>query len=147
MKKVFIVVGKSNSRKSSVIRCLSGCRDSKDNWNIATQNSKEDKFFVNVTSPQEKNGVGISPKEFVELLKKAKSENVLTALQSKSSSGQPNGEEYLKALINADFDIQPLIVFDDTVNTQGLNAHMIVGSATNPCNQTAAQIKNIWPII
>ena len=147
MKKVFIVMGKSNSRKSSVIRCLSGCRDSKGNWNIATRNSKKDKFFVNITSPQEKNGVGISPEEFVELLKNVKDENVLTALQSKSSSNQPNGEAYLQALINAGFDIQPLILFDDTVNTQGLNAHIIVNSPSKPCNQTAAEIRNIWIII
>lgn len=145
-KKLYIVLGKSNSHKSSVIRCLSGCRDSRGGWEIAMTKSTE-KFYVSITSPQERNGVGINPKDFVTMLLNLKEEHILLALQSTSSSSQPNGDAYLDAFIKAGFDIQIVACFDSSANTLSLPIQVINDTASNPSNATASDLRKLWGLI
>jgi hypothetical protein len=145
-KKLYIVLGKSNSRKSSVIRCLSGCRDSRGNWKIAMTKSTE-KFYVSITSPQERNGIGINPKDFVTMLLNIKEDHILLALQSTSSSSQPNGHVYLDAFITAGFDIQIIACFDSSAHTSSLPIQVINDTASTPSNATASELRKFWGMI
>ncbi len=145
-KKLYIVLGKSNNRKSSVIRCLSGCRDSRGNWKIAMAKSPET-FFVSITSPQERNGVGTNPKDFVKMLLNLKEDHILLALQSTSSSSQPNGDAYLDTFIKAGFDIQIIACFDSSANTLSLPKKIIKNTASTPSNAIASELRQLWEMI
>ena len=145
-KKLFIVFGKANSRKSSMIRCLTGAGQQQDNWMIGTENGNED-FLVCVTSPQDKNGTGISPAETISLFKKTNCRNIITALQSQSSSDHPNGEVYLKAFVNAGFEIQVIACLDPDANTLNLEGSLIENSNTRPDNEMASILRPLWNLI
>lgn len=145
-KKLYIIIGKSNSHKSSVTRCLSGCTVSRGNWDIQLLNGYKEKFHVFISSPQERNNIGIDVNQFVEELFATNEPNILLTLQSMSSTEQPNGEVYLQAIINNQFDIQTIACFDQNANTLNLPVNQY-NTRNIPTNQTAAEVRTLWGII
>jgi hypothetical protein len=145
-KKLFIIIGKSNSHKSSVIRCVTGCPISQGNWKIKLSNNQIEDFYVAITSPQERNNVGLAPSDFISELKGKNEESILIALQSTSTSNQPNGEVYLQAFIDKGFDIQKIACFDSEAELLGLT-NQLFNTQNIPSNETASLVKDMWEII
>ncbi len=145
-KKLFIIIGKSNSHKSSVIRCITGCPVSQGNWKIKLSNNQIEDFYVAITSPQERNNVGLAPSDFISELKGKNEESILIALQSTSTSNQPNGEVYLQAFIDNGFDIQKIACFDSEAELLGLT-NQLFNTQNIPSNETASLVRDMWEII
>ena len=144
-KKLFIIIGKSNSHKSSIIRCITGCPISQGNWKIKLSNNQIEDFYVAITSPQERNKIGVNPDDFINELNGKNEERILIALQSESTSKQPNGEVYLQAL-NAGFDIQKIACFDSEAELLGLT-NQLFNTQNIPSNETASLVRDMWGII
>jgi hypothetical protein len=142
-KKLYIILGKPNSHKSSVMRCLTGCSVTRGNWSIKLKNGQDEKFFISISSPQERGGKGLSVTEFITEMCKTQENNLVITLQSKSSTKQPDGEIYLQAFIEAGFEIQPVVCFDSNANLLNLQFQMF-NTRNTPPNQTAAEVREIW---
>jgi len=145
-KKVYIILGKSNSRKSSVLRCLTGCSRKRGNWKVLFLSDIMKTCYVSISSPQERDGDGISVAQFLEEINSRVEEPIFVTLQSQSTTNQPNGEEYLEAFINSGFDIQTVVCFDRNANTLNLSVQYY-NSLEFPTNQTASEVRKIWGII
>lgn len=145
-KKVYIILGKSNSRKSSVLRCLTGCSRKRGNWEVLFLGDITKICYVSVSSPQEKDGDGISVAQFIEEINRRTEETVFISLQSQSTTNQPNGSVYLHEFINAGFDIQTIVCFDRNANTLNLPVQYY-NSLNVPTNQTASEVRKMWGIV
>ncbi len=145
-KKVYIILGKSNSHKSSVMRCLTGSAVYRGNWMLQFANGVLEKVYVGITSPQERGSVGISVEEFVNDLISRNEQRLFITLQSISRSNQPNGEAYLQSLFDAGFDIQTIVCFDVNANTLNLPVNQY-NTRNNPSNQTASDVRKLWGIV
>ena len=144
-KKLFIIIGKPNSHKSSVMRCLTGCRDKKNNWKLSMIGGDEI-FYIKTSSPQEQSRLGITPQQMVDFLLLLKESNIMLALQSNSVSLQPNGNIYLREFIKAGFDIQDIVSFDEHAELENLKYHFF-DTNTETSNATASKVRKIWNII
>ena len=106
MKRVFIVIGKSGSRKSSTIRALTGIGNKRRVLQIRTSDKKTINVFVCHTSLQE---VKMTPEYFVEEVENHEDnpESVLVALRNNASQNRkyPNAEEYISYFIKAGWQI------------------------------------------
>jgi len=102
--------------------------------------------YVSISSPQERDGDGISVAQFLEEINSRVEEPVFVTLQSQSTTNQPNGEEYLEAFINSGFDIQTIVCFDRNANTLNLPVQYY-NSLEFPTNQTASEVRQIWGIV
>ena len=145
-KKLYIILGRSNSHKSSVMRCLTGCAVTQGDWQMRFSNNETIECFVSITSPQERNGVGVPVDVFIDQLTKSKEDHLLITLQSRSTSQQPNGEIYLQAFIDAGFAIQTIACFDLNANTLNLPVQQF-NTRDVPSNQTAFEVRKIWGIV
>jgi hypothetical protein len=145
-KKVYIILGKSNSHKSSVMRCLTGSAVCRGNWMLQFANGDVEKVYVAISSPQERGGKGISVEEFVNDLISRNEQRLFITLQSISTSNQPNGEAYLQSLFDAGFDIQTIVCFDVNANTLNLPVNQY-NTRNTPSNQTASEVRKLWGIV
>lgn len=146
IKRLYIILGRSNSHKSSVMRCLTGSAITRGNWQMQFLNNETKTSLVSITSPQERNRNGLSVQQFLDEIINAKEEIILITLQSISTTQQPNGEVYLQAFIDAGFDIQVIACFDRNANT--LNLPFQLYNTTNvPSNQTASEVRKLWGLI
>lgn len=145
-KKLYIILGQSNSRKSSVMRCLTGCTVVRGNWQIQFLNKQTETCFVSITSPQERGGEGVFVDLFIKELLEKKEVYLFITMQSKSTTKQPDGEYYLQAFINAGFDIQKIACFDENVNTTILPIQLF-NTRDIPSNQTASEVRKLWEIV
>ena len=144
-KNLFIVLGKSNSHKSSVVRCLSGCAVSRGNWKIRRSDSTDELFHVFISSPQERNTTGISVQQFIDQLNAVAEPNILLTLQSTSSTEQPNGEMYLQAIDRNVFNVHTIACFDNGANLAGFDS--VYFDTTCPSNGTASELRSVWNIL
>lgn len=145
-KKLYIILGRSNSRKSSVMRCLTGCAVKRGNWQIQFSSNQTETCYVSISSPQERDGIGVSVVQFIEEINNRAEDIIFITLQSQSTTEQPNGENYLQAFINAGFDIQTIVCFDRNANTLDLPVQYY-DSLEVPTNQTASEVRKLWGIV
>ena len=128
------------------MRCLTGCPVSQGEWHMQLLNGMTEDFYVSITSPQERNRIGISVFEFIQEISEKNEDQLIIALQSRSTSQQPHGEEYIQAFINAGFDIQTIVCFDRNANTLNLPIQYY-NSLEAPTNQTASEVRKLWGIV
>ena len=144
--RLYTILGRSNSLKSSVMRCLTGCSRKRGNWQMRFANNQIETCYISVSSPQERDFVGFSVVQFIEEINNLVEDTIFITLQSNSTTQQPNGEVYLQAFIDAGFDIQVVACFDRNANT--LNLPFQLYNTTNvPSNQTASEVMKLWDLI
>ncbi len=106
MKQVFIVIGKSGSRKSSTIRALTGAGSGQKVLQIRTSHNETINVFVCNTSLQEDK---ITPENFVQEVEKhqEKPDYILVALRDKASRNlkYPNADGYISYFRNTGWEI------------------------------------------
>lgn len=145
-KKLFIILGKSNSSKSSVLRCITGCSVTRENWKLQFLNNDIASCYVSITSPQERGVLGISVEEFTKQLIETNHEYLFITLQSKSSTQQFDGEHYLQSFINFGFEIQTIVCFDADANVLNLSVKQY-NTRSVPSNYTASEVRKLWEIL
>jgi hypothetical protein len=125
---------------------LTGCAVTQGEWHMQLLNGSTEDFYVSISSPQERNRIGVPVNVFIQEISERNEHNIIITLQSRSTSQQPNGEVYLQAFIAAGFDIQVIACFDRNANT--LNLPFQLYNTTNvPSNQTASEVRKLWDLI
>ena len=150
-KQLYIITGAPNMRKSSVIRALTGVRDTRTftlQFEIDRVNT-----HVMVTSPNEiisnvfPNGIGIH--SLIELLSNLNETAIILPLRSISPRfNLPVASDYIQALLNAGFEIAPVIMFNEPIALpNGIEGEFLVSNENIPSNLTASKVRKIWEII
>ena len=139
MPDVFIIMGKTKTKKSATIRALTGVFNGGD-WEVATQNETID-IFVQVRALQE---AGISPENFIR--QRNGSSNILVCLWIPKGNRQPDGHTYIKAFLKAGWNIKEIVV----LGTNELPYYLPKGTPTipdsqnQPANGIACRIRKLW---
>ena len=111
MPNVYVILGDSNTRKSSTMRALTGVRQESDSWEMATGAKGVDIFYIRTMSLQE---AGITPQVFVKTINQLVVSNIFISLRIKPSKrafkNYPAGVDYLDAFKRAKWNIKPLFV-------------------------------------
>ena len=149
MPNVYVILGDSNTRKSSTMRALTGVRRQSDSWEIANGAGGVDIFYIRTMSLQE---AGITPQVFVETINRLVISNVFISLRINPSTKAfriyPAGADYLHAFKRANWNVKPLFVLDRLALPSGLptviQARLISNSHARPANIIASIIRGLW---
>lgn len=158
MRRVFIVVGHSESRKSSTIRALTGTGPPKI-YQVRITNDEILNIYVHHSSLQE---ARISPAAFITQVEKFVEEcveefegdpDVLVALRTKSSrNGEfPNAQEYASQFMQAGWQIAAIVLLGpasrESSNRLSEISHEFFANPDSkvlPANWIAHQIRGEW---
>jgi hypothetical protein len=150
--KIYIITGAPNTRKSSVIRALTGVRNTAT-FDIQFQFGVV-KTHVMVTSSNEirykQFPDGISPDQLIQIIQNLPPfvEAVMIALRSSRPVNGIGAEVYIERLNQAGHQIMPVVQFNDAVvlptNVQGV---VLPSNTTIPSNLTASEIRKIWELV
>lgn len=154
-KKVYIITGAPDARKSSVIRALTGIRDTKT-FNIQFENSeKAFSTHVMATSPNELSVEaypnGMTPQQLIEYLNnlnKNESAVILPLRSIEPNFDLPVASEYIQALANAGFEIAKVAMFNDEILLpNGIQGEVFTSTGEIPSNLIASQLRELWGIV
>ena len=152
-KKLYIITGAPDSRKSSVIRALTGVRDTKT-FNIQYLEGDE-KTHVMVVSCNEigskKYPNGLTPTQLIDYicnLKKDEKAIIFPIRSIKPNFNLPLASEYIKVLVGAGFQIMPVVMFNEAVVLpNGIQGEVLKLTEEIPSNLTATKLRKIWGIV
>jgi hypothetical protein len=150
--KLYIITGAPNTRKSSVIRVLTGVRDSRA-FDIQFEHGIV-KTFVFLTSRNEiryrNQPNAVSPEELVTFLNNLDStiEAVIIPLRSSNPVNGIFAETYIELLNNEGFLINTVVMFNTVVNLpSNVDGELLISNNTIPSNLTASRVRKIWGIL
>jgi hypothetical protein len=152
-KKVYIITGAPNVRKSSVIRALTGIRDTKT-FEIQFEEGVL-KTHVMVTSPNELSiesyRTGMTTQQLIDHLNNLIDDEQAVILPLRSVEPKfnlPLASEYIQVLVNAGFEIAQVIMFNVAVPLpHGVQGIDIESNRNVPSNCTASRLRKIWGIV
>lgn len=150
--KLYIITGAPNTRKSSVIRALTGVRDSRA-FDVQFELGIV-KTFVFLTSRNEiryrNQPNAVSPEELVTFLNNLDStiEAVIIPLRSSNPVNGIYAETYIEHLNNEGFSINTVVMFNSAVNLpSNVDGELLMSNNTIPSNLTASRVRKIWRIL
>ena len=153
--RVYVILGRHNTRKSSTIRALTGVTVC-NVFNVALSSGKEISMLV---CPQALQESKLKPRDFLnkvkEKNKKKSFDALLIALRVKGIKGCPDGIEYLKTFEDEKWEIvEPLILLgrekkdnlDKLKKYDGepYQLYPIEEAPEMASNKIAAEIRGIW---
>lgn len=146
-KKLHIVIGNTNSKKSSLIRNLTGVGQTPRLWDVAFSVIGSQKVYILGSSLQE-SYKPISPMEFIDLVNSTECEHFLFPLWIKARGAYPCAAQYLNDFRAAGFDIHNLAILGACTATAGFsgsNATVnIAAPALQTTNEIAANVRSAW---
>ncbi|UAA38814.1 hypothetical protein KIH87_00070 [Paraneptunicella aestuarii] len=158
-KKLHIVIGDSNARKSSTIRCLTGAGQgfSRKILEIELMNNSVILVYVKQSALQENYRLK-TPEEFIDFIKSEKPEHFLFALRAKGTTHKgkqyPDCTVYIEEFIKAGIEIESIALLGSTAIGRRSDIVKIVpstcaiveeaNSAAQPANKTAAKVRKTW---
>jgi hypothetical protein len=152
-KRLYIITGAPNVRKSSVIRALTGIRDTKS-FQIQFEAGIR-KTHVMATSPNELDSMGfdngMSPQLLVEYLKNLNEDITAAIIPIRSVNPKfnlPVASEYIQALHNEGFEIAEVAMFNEAIPLpNGVQGTVLMSNENIPSNLTASKLRKIWGIV
>jgi hypothetical protein len=152
-KRLYIITGAPNVRKSSVIRALTGIRDTKS-FQIQFQEGIIN-THVMATSPNELDSMGfdngMSPQLLVEYLKNLNEDITAAIIPIRSVNPKfnlPVASEYIQALHNEGFEIAEVAMFNEAIPLpNGVQGTVLMSNENIPSNLTASKLRKLWGII
>lgn len=140
---VYILIGDSNTKKSSTVRALTGAYK-KGKWQIETRNGMAD-FYIQISALQESQ---ISPKEFIRTIRSSGRRNLLLTLRIQRFRSQPDALGYMKQFKDAGWRIRDIIVLGakrtELPFSLPFNCDCIVKSRKMTANSIANDIRHRW---
>jgi|GEM_PF-2923502 len=173
MVEVYAVVGESESRKSAVIRCLTGVYGLSANWAVAWRQMPAGKIdqqtavcrvpvgakgkkltlpqatYVQLRAPQE---AGISVQRMLNNVVRSGDEYLVIALRNRSANGCPDADSYLQYFKKNGWNVHPYVQLGvihakaPKISSTTSAVH-IANSRTIPANLIADHVRNVWPIV
>lgn len=154
-KKIYIVTGAPNVRKSSVIRALTGIRDKKT-FDIQFENSEKAlSTHIMATSPNElsiegfRNGMTTQQLiDYLNNLDKNETAVILPLRSVEPKFNLPVASEYIQALHNEGFEIAEVAMFNDEILLpNGVQGKVFTSTEEIPSNLTASKLREFWGIV
>jgi hypothetical protein len=150
---IYVITDAPNVRKSSVIRALTGIRDTRT-FQIQFQEGVR-KTHVKATSPNELDSMGydngISPLQLIEYLKNLNEDITAAIIPIRSVNPKfnlPVASEYIRELANADFEIAKVAMFNEAIPLpNGILGTVLMSNENIPSNLTASKLRKIWGIV
>ena len=144
---VYVIMGEGNTRKSSLVRCLTGIHEKskeKKPHIVATQEG-DIPVKIRIGSLQE---VKKLPAEFIAECKLHDVPNILCAVRIEPEKSCPSGVEYLNAFIKEGWEVKPVIALD-TISIPDFPKDLeqpmyLYGSKSTPTNAMAARVRELW---
>lgn len=151
--KIYIVPGAPNIRKSSVIRALTGIRDTKT-FDVQFENGKVKTHILVVSSNEivsKKFQQGMDSNQLVNYIKNLGNDvgAIILPLRSvKPELNLPEATEYIEILLDNGFDIQPVAMFNDEISLpKGVVGETFDSTETTPSNLTASKLRKLWGVM
>ncbi len=149
---IYVIAGAPNVRKSSVIRALTGIRDTRT-FQIQFQEGVK-KTFVMATSPNELDSMGyskgMSPKQLIEYLRNLNEEITAAIIPIRSVNPKfnlPVASEYIQELVKAGFEINDVAMFNEVIPLpNGVSGTVLMSNQNIPSNLTASKLRQNWGI-
>jgi len=147
MRRVFVILGESRSRKSTTIRALTGAFQ-RGPWQVATQDGNVN-IFAQISALQEAN---ISPEEFVQTINATENgPDVLVTLRLRASRANPDAFGYIERFEQEGWDVVAIVLLgrapQESSNRLSEISHeffAIPDSIELPSNWIAHQIRERW---
>ena len=150
---LYIIMGETNMKKSSTIRCLTGIHN-KNTFGIKHQNGNVRPTFVLASSLQE---AKISENDFVVLVNGQKKHHMDICLCLRINPCRPQGSNttfnsganYIRYFMNLGWNIVEIVDFQESKNMitlgnmpQGISTHTIYDTNTKTSNEIAKIIRD-----
>lgn len=138
----YIVIGNPNTRKSSLIRSLTGCFN-RSRRDIELVNGKQIRLYARVGSLQ---ATKTTAEDFIVEAEAAKCDAVICCLASTSSpldaSRYPSADSYLAIFKEHGWKLRAIAVLgQNTGGIRSLNMRQFTQSGTSPINATAHAVR------
>jgi len=138
----YVIVGRANTRKSSVARSLTGCFNRSFRDILTTSGSVLD-FYVRVSSLQESATTEV---EFENEVLSTGRNHVLFCLWPQTKSTFPNADTYLSYFQSRSWNIHKIAVLGESANPLTISVpanttQIFTNSRTDPINQTAREVR------
>jgi hypothetical protein len=149
LKYLHIIIGESNTRKSSLIRCLTGAGQgfSRKNLEISLGSRKQITAHV-IQSALQENYKPKMPKEFVNYVNSINQEHFVFALRVKARGKHPDFSTYIAEFINSGFTISNVALLGTATAGVSIGTTSSVisvsTSASQPTNLTASTVRKAW---
>ncbi|EMB36245.1 hypothetical protein KP612_06185 [Treponema denticola] len=139
---VYIIIGNSDQRKSSVIRCLTGVAQIKT-IQITTIQKKIIDVYVSIKSLQESKTL---PKNFIQSVNQNSVKAVFIPLWENGNNNFPDASVYIKEFKQAGWTINKVAHFGVKLPSQNYtNSDICVpNSNVYPSNQTASTVRTYF---
>jgi hypothetical protein len=152
-KRLYIITGAPNVRKSSVIRALTGIRDTKT-FQIQFQEGII-KTHVMATSPNELSiasyRTGMTAQQLIDYLNNLHEDETAVILPIRSIEPNfdlPLASEYVEELVYAGFEIAEVAMFNEAIPLpNGVQGTVLMSNENIPSNLTASKLRKLWGII
>ncbi|MEN9303178.1 MAG: hypothetical protein RL264_1607 [Bacteroidota bacterium] len=155
IKRLYIITGAPNVRKSSVIRALTGVFLS-DTFQIQFENdTTPTQTHVMIASPNEiKSTVyeqGMTIQQLFDYLNNLNENDTAVILPIRSVNPKfnlPVASEYIQALHNEGFEIAEVAMFNEAIPLpNGVQGTVLMSNENIPSNLTASKLRKIWGIV
>jgi hypothetical protein len=152
-KRLYIITGAPNVRKSSVIRALTGIRDTKT-FQIQFQEGII-KTHVMATSPNELSiasyRTGMAAQQLIDYLNNLHEDETAVILPIRSIEPNfdlPLASEYVEELVYAGFEMAEVAMFNEAIPLpNGVQGTVLMSNENIPSNLTASKLRKLWGII
>jgi hypothetical protein len=149
LKNLHIVIGDSNDRKSSLIRCLTGIGQGGRERDVELASGKTISVHVETSSLQE-NYKPRLPINFILLIQSSSCDNFLFPLWVKSRNIYPAYSVYIADFINAGFNVENIALLGNSaslISATCSNANgpaIVLNPAFQASNGIASTVSKIW---
>lgn len=153
IKKLYIIAGEPDARKSSVIRALTGIRDTKT-FRIQFE-GESIQTHVMATSPNELDSMGytngMTPQQLIDYINNLNKNETAVILPIRSVNPRfnlPIASEYIQALNNAGFEIAEVAMFNNAFTLPNdVQGTVLMSNENIPSNLTASKLRKLWGIV
>lgn len=142
----YLVIGNPNTRRASVIRCLSGCFNRSVRDILTEDASRPLKLYARVGALQE---TRTSAEDFIAEAGRTRCDAVLACLSASALRGGggdfPDAQAYLQAFRDAGWRIRAIAVLgQNTGGLRGPHVRQFASAGTQPLNLTAAEVRSLF---
>ena len=145
MVRVYAVIGRANTRKTSTIRALTGAGSTQERWSLRYMEHGPADTYVHSRGLQE-GDVYDSPHEFIERVSEVPVEHVIVALRERAVE-RPSAVAYLEAFQGAGWNIAGYVMLGSDTLLPGFDLGITIDQSRNtPSNEIAGRLREEWRI-
>jgi hypothetical protein len=155
MPNLHIIIGDANTRKSSLLRCLTGCSSSNTTVKVTQASGKVIDVYCKIRSLQEKTQKNppqnLNPQQFIQEIKNLPNTptDIAITLRVKPTNGCLGFGAYLNAFSAIGWSVVNVALLENSSNISqssisASNVVSVPNSKTQPTSQTSSHVRQAW---